>query len=430
MRQRNIVLLLPHFNTPDQPSSLRSWQMVRHLAAQGHHVVAYAPGVDQRSLEPFPELKGKLYASYSLGENATLIRIRTISNFRSSPIRRLLYDLIYAVLTVLHLLFAPSIDMVIASYPPNILPFLAILLCRVRRIPFIFEVRDLVADALDESKFVKSGLFRRFAQFAEHVVVQHSDHIIPVSPGIKRILIDKGADPNKFTVIPLGYAQEVFDVVEQTFNVRERFGWQTKFVVIYTGALTPAYDLPTLLRAAQRLQQHPAIHIAIVGNGEMRAGYEQFCTTHGLTNCQFIDYQPRRLLPSILAAADVGVHLFRNNPIWSYVLGNKTFDYLASGLPMIYAGTGDTADLIQAAQAGIGVSPEHDEDLANAILLLATQPHLVSRMGENGSQHVRAHYCSSVLISRLDAVVDSLANARGRKQPRSTKTRQQRVLES
>lgn len=405
MRSLSIAFLVPHFNTPDQASSLRSPQIAFYLGDQGHHVTTLAPGVDQRNLQPFPEMKGKLFATYDLQHHVTLVRVRTLSDFRKSPLRRFLYDLVFAILAFLRMLVIRPLDVIIVSYPPSIMPLFAVILAKLRRVPIVFEVRDLVADALEESRYVKSSVFRRLAQLAEQIVVHASDHIITVSRGIQEILVKKGADPAKFTVIPLGYAQEVFDSADYSFDARDSFDWGDRFVVIYTGSLTPAYDIPTLLRAAERLSGHPDILFAIVGNGELRTGYQQFCEQRAMTNCQFIDYQPRKKLPAILTDANVGVHLFRNDPLWSYVLGNKTFDYLASGLPMIYAGTGDTADLIRTADAGIVITPEDDEGLANAILLLASQPQLVQRLGQNGKQHILSNYAVNDLLKRLDGVL-------------------------
>jgi colanic acid biosynthesis glycosyl transferase WcaI len=406
MKIKNIAVLLPNYNTPEQASGLRSSQVAAYLARRGYTVTAYAPGVDQRSMQAFPEMKGRLFAFYELEPGLTLIRTRTLSNFRLNPWRRLLYDVIYALLTIVRLLFTQKIDLIFVAYPPNIMPMAAVILAKLRGVPLILEFRDLVADALEESKYVKSSTFRRLAQSAEAFVTQQSDQIVVVSPGIKRILVQRGVEPDKVHVIPIGYAPEVFDKEQRDIPVREKFGWGDDFVVIYTGALTPAYDIPTLLRTAEKLREHRHIRFAIVGNGEIRAEYEIYSREHRLDKVQFIDYQPRKDLPAILEAADVGIHLFRNNPVWAYVLGNKAFDYLASGIPMVYAGTGATADLILEAKAGVVVAPEDSETLTDVLLLLVTQPELVRVMGENGRDHVLNHYDAWKLLTKLDQVIE------------------------
>lgn len=407
--QSNVLLLFPHFNSMQQASSLRSPQIAIALQKNGHNVTVFAPGVDQRTLEPYPEMAGKLYAKYDI-EGVRLIRTRTLSNFRKNPIRRLAYDVVFAVLTFVRALFLQRIDVVVAAYPPNVMPLFAYLLSRIRGVPLVFEVRDLVADALQESNYVKSSLFVRFAQFMEKFIVSKSAHIITVSNGIKDILVEKAADPSKFTIVPIGYAPEVFDTADYSFDPRNEFGWGDKFVAIYTGALTPAYDIPTLLRCAKRLKANTNILIAIVGGGELREEYMDYCKENGLDNCQFIDYQPRQRLPAILAGANVGVHLFRDNPLWSYVLGNKTFDYLASGLPMIYAGTGDTAILIETAEAGCSVTPEDDEALAQALLKFEYNREETKQAGERGRAHVLAHYNAWSLQDDFDKALRMVMN--------------------
>jgi glycosyltransferase involved in cell wall biosynthesis len=86
------------------------------------------------------------------------------------------------------------------------------------------------------------------------------------------------------------------------------------------------------------------------------------------------------------------------------VLGNKTFDYLASGLPMLYAGTGDTADLIIEAKAGIVVTPERDDELINAILWFKNNRTKAEAMGRNGYEFVTTHYNRHKLLERFEKV--------------------------
>ena len=51
---------------------------------------------------------------------------------------------------------------------------------------------------------------------------------------------------------------------------------------------------------------------------------------------------------------------------------------------MLYAGTGDTADLIREAQAGLVVKPEDDQQLAGAIMWCKVNPEEAESMGARG----------------------------------------------
>lgn len=400
----NILLLFPHFNTLEQASSLRSWQIGRFLAKQGHNVTVFAPGVDLSSGELFPEVRGKLYAEYQEG-SLLLIRVYSLPQFRRSAKRRLFFEAIYAILTFLRSLTIRPLDIVVVAYPPAVMPIFGYLVAKMRRLPLIFEIRDLMADELAATGYVKSSFILRMARGVEQFVVRHSDHIISVSNGIKRFLVSRNVSAAKISVVTNGYEPEVFQAAEYTWNPRDEFGWGDRFVVVYAGALTNAYDIPTLLRCAERLKQYEGILFAIIGEGDRKSTYKEYCATHHLTNCQFIDYQPRRKMPVILSAANVGVHLFPDDPLWAYVLGNKPFDYLGSGLPMVYAGRGDTAQLIEDAKAGYVVQPEDDESLAKVILQLKKNPVKAKTMGERGRDFVVSNYHRAELLGDFEKVL-------------------------
>jgi glycosyltransferase involved in cell wall biosynthesis len=406
----NVALLFPHFNTLDQASSLRSWQIGRFLAARGHDVTAFAPGVDLRSGELFPEMRGRIYATQDV-EGVRLIRVYSLPHLRRSAKRRLAFEIIYAVMTMARALAIRGMDVVVVSYPPAVIPIFGYLVGRLRRRPVIFEMRDLMADGLAATGYVRSRRFVDLAKRAEQFVIDHCDHVITVSNGIKKAVVARGVDDAKVTVVTNGYEPEVFAAADYSWQPRQEFGWGERFVVVYAGALTQAYDIPTLLRAATRLRDHDDILFVLVGEGDRKAEYQAHCDQHGLRNVQFIDYQPRRKMPVLLSAANAGVHLFRADPLWRYVLGNKPFDYLGSGLPMIYAGEGDTAELIEDAGAGFVVTPEDDRALADAVLTLKQDSSRAAEMGARGREYVSSRYNRPKLLERFEETLHEVVRS-------------------
>lgn len=386
-----VLLLFPHFNTLGQASSLRSWQLGRILSQSGHNVTVYAPAVDLRNEERFEETKGTLYREMMV-DGVRLVRVFTLERFRSSPLMRFVFEAIYAVMCGLRALFEPKPDVVVGAYPPAFIPPIGLGVARLKGAPFVFEMRDLMADNLEVTGYVNNSLVVEAARFLERFVIKRCDHLIAVTPGIAAAALEKGADEDKLTVNSNGYEPEVFAEANMDWSPEERFGWMDRFVVVYAGGLTQSYDIPTLLRAAGHLRDLNDIRFAIVGEGDRKEDYIEYCRDNGLENCQFIDYQPRRDMPNILSSADLGVHLFEDHEHWGHVLGNKTFDYLGSGLPMVYAGVGDTADLIRESGGGIVVTPEADDELAEVIEYLYRNKDICRQMGKRGREYVQSEY--------------------------------------
>ena len=120
------------------------------------------------------------------------------------------------------------------------------------------------------------------------------------------------------------------------------------------------------------------------GNGAGRADLLARCT--GLTNVRFIDLQPAKRLPDLLATADI--HL----------------------LPQ----RADAADLVMPSKltvvqsCGLVVPPEDPAALAQAIHTLAANPALSERLGAAGFVYAQAHLDREAVLERFEADVKEL----------------------
>jgi glycosyltransferase involved in cell wall biosynthesis len=382
-------------------------QIGTYLAKKGYKVTVFAPGVEIRDGYLLPELKGKLYHD-EIVRGVRIIRPRCLQDFRRSMWRRLLFEVVFALSVAFLLWKAKRPDLIVGAYPPAVLPSLGLLISKVLRVPYIFEIRDLMADALKANNYSRSKVLTKFAAKVENLVYIHCDHIITVSDGIKKIIESKGVSRAKITVVKNGYEPQVFEEADFSFDPRVQFGWGDKFVVIYAGGLTQSYDIESLLKAAVLTREDLGILYVIVGEGEKKSQYINYRDEKGLNNVQFLDAVPRRKIPAILGGANVGVHLFSDNPLWSYVLGNKPFDYLGSGIPMIFSGMGDTADLVNNSGGGFVVHPEHPQELAEKICWLRDNPRLAIEMGTRGQKYVQVNFNRFTLLEDLDCALESV----------------------
>ncbi|MCF8085088.1 MAG: glycosyltransferase family 4 protein, partial [Deltaproteobacteria bacterium] len=380
----------------------------KFLSQKGDEVTVIAPGEDLRTQGHIPEVRGKWHAD-SIISGVRGVRPRCLENFRRSIYHRLLFEVLFSVGAIgLSSRSAARPDVIVAAYPPAVLPGIALMIARLRGIPYIFEVRDLMADALVASQYSRNKMFNRIAKAVENMIYRKADHVITVSDGIKKAILRAGIPESKITPVKNGYEPQIFKNPDRSINPRKDFGWGDRFVVIYAGGLTQSYDIPTLLKAAELTRDDREILYAVIGDGEKKQHYLEYCGQKGLRNVQFYKPRPRKMMPHILAAADVGVHLFPDDPLWDYVLGNKPFDYLGSGLPMIYSGRGDTADLVIKARAGFVVHPERPDELAEKIIWLKSHREKARSMGERGMEYVKTHCDRFVLLKPLDAVIQNL----------------------
>lgn len=177
------------------------------------------------------------------------------------------------------------------------------------------------------------------------------------------------------------------------------------FTVVYTGILAPVTPVETLLRAAAILKEQglDAVQFEIIGDGPRRPYLESLAASLELARVRFRDSVPRTEIPAILEKASVGYYTLRDGPsFYTYgVAGKKIPEYLAAGLPVVFAAS-TSMDPIEEAKCGITVSPHDAGAVAEAIrTLYEMSPEERNAMGLNGCRYAEEDYSWDVLAERL-----------------------------
>jgi colanic acid biosynthesis glycosyl transferase WcaI len=93
---------------------------------------------------------------------------------------------------------------------------------------------------------------------------------------------------------------------------------------------------------------------------------------------------------------------------------SKVFPSLSCGVPVIYAGVGEAAELLEANKCGIGVEPENPALLSQAISSLASDQTKRDQMGCAGRALVEREYSwTSIVKHWLDEIRVSDAAVNG-----------------
>ncbi len=402
------VLMLAHqFNLPSDVGGVRTWQIGRYLVRRGHDVSVVVPGVHPVTGQVHPEMRGKL-VSRSQVEGINIFRTATFKNNRRSLVSRILYMLSQSLgAFVVGLMMRRSDVLLTTAAPPSTL-FLGWVLARLRGARLAIDVRDLNVDAAIELGYIRRSPFVELVLKMERFVLRRAECVISVSEALGQIAVDKGAVAARITIVPIGFEPAVFESADWGHDVREEYGLQGKFVVVYAGALGFIPDIPTLLGAAEQLKEFDDICFLIIGDGQKRFEYEHFCRDRGLDNCRFLGFQPRKTIPVFCVAGDICVNLLPSGKYWPGIIGSKDFDYMASGRPLVFVGDdGGTADLLKASGGGVVVGAGDVSGLVTAILRLRADADLRKVMGEKGRQFVLDNFSADSLMPTIEIALQA-----------------------
>jgi len=409
-----VLWFAPHFRLGESMGSLRTWQLAKALAEAGCEIAVVLPRFD-----PLTERRSRGSRAWLWGKrrvnDVELIETATTRNDRSRFVARFFYFVSHSLTALIAGLAQPRPRLVIAANLPFFSGISALVVARIKRAPFVFEVRDLSVEAAVASGYMREGTATKLARAMQRFLCRRADAVITVSPGMKRYVCALGVEDRRVTVVPNGYEDELFEQIDWTRDARAEMGWGDRCVVLYAGALGFIQDVSTLLRCAERLRDRAEILFVIIGSGQREQEYRRFCDDRDLHNCVFLGGMPRREIPLLCSAADICVNLFGAHPLWGVMLGNKNFDYMGSGTCCLYAGPedGDSARLIREAGAGVAVAAEDPGELAAAILELSSDPARREEMGQAGREYVLANYSRRDIAADFVALVSRLVEEHG-----------------
>ena len=307
----------------------------------------------------------------------------------------------------------PRPDVVIATSPQLLVALAGWWLSFPRRIPFVFEVRDLWPESLaavgvgDET-----SLLHRSLSAIANFLYRRADHIVVVTPAFKDFLIENRDVPaEKISVVENGVETDLFSPRTAAANrtLRDDLSTDGKFVVCYVGTMGMAHGLETLLDAAARLQtQNPTVLFLLIGEGAEKDRIKALAQSRGLANIRFLDQQPREKIPAFISASDACLVLLRKTEVFKTVIPTKMLEFMSCSRPVILGVDGQARKIVEEADAGIVIEPENSIALGDAIQRLAADRDLCQKLGAQGRDYIVQHFSRSQTADAYIHVLDAL----------------------
>lgn len=402
-----ILYIHQFFAMRDSSHPTRSYEFARRMVAAGHEVWMLTGS--SRLPEPHTD---RLVSRFET-DGIKVVSVRnTYSNYMGTTARILSFVRFMLAATWIAAT-VPRPDVVFATSTPLTVTVPGIVASRVRRSPYVFEVRDPWPDAAFEMKALEEASpIGRASRWLERVTYRAADRIVALSPGMVEYVLRQGADPGKLTMIPNCSDLDLFRPGDKDDEIVDRFGLAGTFVVGYSGAIGPSNAVHVIAQAARVLKERGErrVRILIAGDGKDLPKVLQLKEDAALDNLLIAGSIPKQEMPRFLRTCDVLLVHFAKVPVLYTNSPNKLFDGLAAGRPIIVNSPGWTKPLIESNDAGLFVEPEDPEALADAIISLANDPDAVERMGHNSRALAEREFDRDVQARRLLSLLEESAS--------------------
>jgi colanic acid biosynthesis glycosyl transferase WcaI len=231
-----------------------------------------------------------------------------------------------------------------------------------------------------------------------------------IADGFVDNLRSKGVEADKIVQIPNWVDVNFIRPLPKENNpFRAAHNLNDKFVVLYSGNIALTQGLESVVKAASMLRHIPNIVFVIVGEAKGLQRLQQECLDCGADNVLLLPFQPRKDLPQMLAAADVGLVVQKKN-IVSFNMPSKIQVLLASGGALVASvpDNGTAARAIKQSGGGVIVPPEDPQALAMAILDLYQNPEKVKTLGYKSRQYAIENYAFEQALNQYESLCYSL----------------------
>ncbi len=418
------ILYVSQYFPPEMGApAARVYELSRHWAAAGHRVTVLTGFPNHPTGVVPPEYRSawrRGMARETL-DGVEVVRTWLYPAPNRSPRERMLNYASFFFSACLRGLFLGRPDIVIGTSPQLLSALAGWLISRVKRCPFVFEVRDLWPESLVASGIGsdRSSLVRILDRLAM-LLYRHADCIVVVTDAFKENLVSRrGLPPEKIQVIENGVETDIFNPGADGSAVRSELGLDGRFVVSYIGTLGYAHGLDVVVEAAARLQaSFPAVVFLLVGEGADRLRIEAQVRARELVNVRLLGEQPRRRVPEFIRASDACLVVLRQAELFTTVIPSKMLEFMACGRPVILAVDGQARKILEDARAGVAVPAGDPSALARAVETLHDNPGLCTMLGEQGRTFVERHYQRRAKASTYLRLLEPLA-ARSRGEPAS-----------
>jgi glycosyltransferase involved in cell wall biosynthesis len=401
----HILLIHQAFTSLDEAGGTRHYEIASHLIQKGHSITIIT--------SPISYLTGRKKNETDRNDEFPVKGLRVLRTYAYPALHksfsyRIINFLSFMLSSFFKGLQVKKVDLVWGTSPPIFQAVSAWLLARIKRVPFLLEIRDLWPAFAIEVGVLRNPILISLSLWLEGFLYRHADLVVVNSPGYTEHVKNKGA--KKVEMIPNGSDPHLFETKKGGGVFRKKYRLYGKFTVVYAGAHGISNDLGVVLEAAKELSSHPEIHFLLVGDGKEKPALMQTAKSFQLTNLTFIDPVSKNQMADVLAAADACLAILKPLELYKTTYPNKVFDYMAAGKPILLAIDGVIRHVVEEARCGIFIQPGNVKEMVEKTLWLSKHTVQAKVMGLNGQKYLVKYFNRIELAERFISSFDGLIN--------------------
>lgn len=359
-----ILFLSDNFPPEVNALATRTHEHCKIWVEQGHDVTVVT------CFPNFPQ--GKVYSGYKntlyqqeMIDGIRVIRVWSYISPNKGLIRRTIDQLSYMFTSGIAGLFLKKTDFIIASSPQFFTLFSAFFLSKIKRTPWIFEVRDMWPEGIIFLN--RESYLYKILERIELGLYKSAEKIVVVTESFKNSIVKRSKVlPSKITVVYNGSNNELMFPREKSQKIIRKLKLEGKFIIGYAGTLGISHDLEFIFSEILK-NCNSKIHFLFMGDGALRDKLEEFVYEHKMLNVTILNPVGKDEIADYLSIFDIGLVTLKKDKAYLKVIPSKTFELAAMNIPILLGVDGEMRSILERYKAGVFFQPEDSNSFQAAV---------------------------------------------------------------
>lgn len=399
----------PEVNAP----ASRTFEHCREWVKAGHQVTVITCAPNFPKGKVYPGYRNKIWQSETM-DGIRVIRVWSYITANQGFSRRILDYQSYMVTATLASLGVWKVDVIVGTSPQFFTVCAAYVVSLLKRIPFVFELRDLWPESIQAVGAMEDGVGIRALKKLADFLYRKAARIVSATHSFRRILASLGIDPDKITVITNGVDISRFQLQQKNPNLVKELGLEGKFVAGYIGTHGMAHHLETVLQAAEQVSRKPGGEVfsfILLGDGACKRALRDQAAQMKLDNVILIDSVPKEQVVNYWSLLDASIIHLKKTEVFTTVIPSKLFESMGMGIPVLHGVAGESADIVEREGVGLVFEPENARQLVECLSELQKNHALYKKL-QNSCLHAAHQYDRSNLAKQMLAVLENVIGGR------------------
>lgn len=301
-----------------------------------------------------------------------------------------------------------NVDIIVSPSPPLTIGRLNNWLGKLKGCKVVYNVQEIYPDILNKPE---TSLVHRYLRGMERRVYNKSTAITTIDQVFYDTIVNRFDDKSKLHIIPNFVDTELYHSgVPTDILDKKLFPENDNIKLLYAGNIGFAQDWQPLIRLAEKTKDMP-VEYFLIGMGVKKQWVEEQKASLGLDKLHVLDYQPRQLMPAILAYSDLQ-YIFMTPEMEGMGFPSKVYTIMACGRPLLVC-SGENTPIVNFLKP-VGCAKlvtNHDleqktDEMAEWFKGMTRER--LHEMGALGEDTIRMHYTKEIVTKQYVNLIGSL----------------------